>query len=213
MKMRKILLISFVIIMLSSVCVFAGSITIGGKASGGIGFLSGSDWKDSLDFLGADNGSHFGFSIGAYAEIGIIEQLAIQPEILYSNKGGGYSYNIGFEVKGKVSASGLEIPVYVKPKFKMGTGTLYGLIGPDFYLIFGDVKYKETGGGLSVTTDVPPDNSFIFGLSGGLGYEYPLKTGSIDIALKYNTTLSKIYENDNTRLNDVSLSIGFLNRK
>ena len=191
----------------------AGSFRFGGKVGFGAGWFSGSDWKDTHDSMELKGSQQACRLAGVFAEIGIIEHLALQPEILFSSKGGEYWGNYDVIGKGNVYVSGVEIPVYVKPKFKVGKNTLYGLIGPDIFLPLSQIKIKGKSGSTTTVNCENTYNTFILGLSGGLGYEHPLKKGSLDFAITYCKAISHIFFVDNTSLNDIALSIGYLNRK
>ncbi|MFW5995219.1 MAG: hypothetical protein ACOCRN_03830 [Spirochaetia bacterium] len=73
----------------------------------------------------------------------------------------------------------LRFPIYAKPKVAVGSGHLYGLAGPEFGFVIGDVRSE-----LETVVEVPdadiresdtetgsevPDNRFLFGAGVGAG--------------------------------------------
>lgn len=120
-----------------------------------------------------DNSMLIGFSIGGLASIGISETFSVQPELLYSTRGTGFT-------GGNFVTSYLDIPILAKYNF---SDEIHAELGPQIGLLMGasangtDVKdgYKSMDLGLAI------------------GGGYTLESG-IDISLRYATSLSSVAE-------------------
>ncbi|TVR07064.1 MAG: PorT family protein, partial [Spirochaetaceae bacterium] len=177
----------------------AQDLRLGVKAALNIGWFSGSDWTDALDFLSLDpditsvsNDSRVGFIGGVFVEIPVGPNLSVQPELLIGNIGGAYKYRaFGINVEGTVTATALKIPLLLKPKTPVGPdGSLYALIGPTPAFLLGDIEYRERGGGFSVSASEIPDNRFVFTGTLGAGYEHRFDAGALNIEIRYNRTFT-----------------------
>ena len=132
-------------------------------------------------FVGAQAGSVtglFGFQAGAFANIGLSRMVAIQPEVLYSQKGakakdvvGDYSTRLQY----------IDVPVALH----VNADGLFFEAGPQVgFLLAAD---NRAG---AVSTDVKSvTNSVDFGYLAGLGYQR--KTGP-GIGLRYNGGFSNV---------------------
>lgn len=188
----------FILLVLLPTMVFCFDFAIGPKLGLNVGWMSGNDWEAMIDFFD-DNGSsetaglRIGFSGGIFLTLGLFDFLAIQPEILFSTVGGRYRYTEGgVDFDGVQSANVFEIPIFLKPRIRLGSGTLYLLIGPNIVFILGDIVMKEEAFGTKVEFEIEPDNSTIFGISGGLGYEIPtIFKRKISFEVKYTKTLTE----------------------
>ena len=196
------------------------SIRLGAKLAMNVGWFGGSDWNDFIDFLDAHpevgsaaNETRIGVTGGGFLEAGFTPNFALQLELLIASVGGAYSYDLpafGIDVDGTITATGLKLPVLLKPKVPVGrAGALYLLLGPAPVLILGDVEYEESGGGFSVSASESPDNRFVFSATAGAGYEHTLGPGALGFEVRYNRTFTDIFDNDNTRINSVSFCLGY----
>ncbi len=190
----------------------AQSVSIGAKIGGGPAFFGGSDWKDALDWLGGDNEVRGGFTAGAFLNFEIGEWFAIQPELMYSLAGGAYSYYEPYlfgDVDGKVTANVLELPILLMPKFRAGKGEIRIFAGPDLMLILGDIEVKEKALGITLSADIEPDNRFVVGAKGGIGYAHPIGKGALVVDCSYTRSFTEIFENDNPLVNGLMLTVGY----
>ncbi|MBA7558069.1 hypothetical protein ES705_50858 [subsurface metagenome] len=76
-------------------------------------------------------------------------------------------------------------------------------------LILGDIEYEVKVLGLTFTVDIEPDNIFVFGIKGGIGYALPLGKGELVIDSSYTRSLTEIFEDDNTAVNGLMLTVGY----
>jgi len=89
--------------------------------------------------------SKIGIVGGVAFEYSINDLLAIQPELLFHQKGAKYDYSgDGYEVTETYSVNYLDLPILVKVKF----GNFYASAGPSFsYGIGGKYKFEWSGQG------------------------------------------------------------------
>jgi len=213
--MKKIIIIALFILIVCSVNLFAGGSEIGFKGGGGIGWVTGDDLQDFLTLTSGDNRVKFNYSVGAFLDLSVANWLSIQPEVLLTYLVGGYRYDYYYydyyfyysgEVKGTLDVYSLEIPIYVKPKINVGSGMLYFIAGPDIFFLLGDVTEEVKLDGVSMgELKVEPDNSFLFGIAGGLG----VKIRNTSIEIKYSKTMTEIFENVDWSFNGFVLYIGY----
>jgi hypothetical protein len=204
--MKRTAVFSVIFLMFCSIPLFAGNSELGFKAGGGVGWATGSDWDSFLASASADNRVKFNYSLGLYLDLALARWISVQPELLISGIGGAYRYDdVLGEVKGTLSATALEIPLYLKPKLSTRSGAVYLFVGPDFFLLLGDVTEKMKLDGVDAgEIGVSPDNSFLIGIAGGLG----VKIRSLVLEVKYNKTFTEIFDNVNWSFNGVVFLIG-----
>ena len=189
----------------------AQSVSIGAKAGGGLAFFGGSDWRDALDWMGGENKTRAGFTIGTFLNIKI-DWFSIQPELMYSLFGGAFSFydpSLFGAVDGEVTMQVLELPLLLMPRYQVGKGEIRIFAGPDLMLILGDIEVKEKVLGITISVDIEPDNSFLFGIKGGIGYAHPLGKGALVIDSSYTRSFTEIFKNDNTAVNGLMLTVAY----
>jgi|GEM_PF-1842424 len=196
------------------------NIRMGGKLALNIGWLGGSDWDDQLDALAdnpnaenVSNDTRIGVLGGGFVEITVHSNFALQPELLFANVGGAYSYDVTgttVDVDGTIRATALKAPFLFKPKLPVSEdGALYALAGPTAMIILGEVDYSESGGGVSVSSSQDPDNRFVLSVTVGAGYSHAAGPGALQLDARYNRTLTDIFENDNSRINSFNMFVGY----
>ncbi|MBA7537724.1 hypothetical protein ES705_29993 [subsurface metagenome] len=190
----------------------AQSASIGAKIGGGLASFGGSDWENALDWIGGDNKVRLGFTIGMFLNFKINEWFAIQPEFIYSLTGGAYYYYESFffgDVDGKITINTLELPILLMPRFRAGKGEIRIFAGPDLIIILGDIETKEKTSLITLSVEYEPDHVFVFGIKGGIGYAHPLSEGAFVVDFGYTRSLTDIFEDDNTAINHLMLTIGY----
>ncbi|HUV09000.1 MAG TPA: porin family protein [Spirochaetia bacterium] len=190
----------------------AQSVGIGAKIGGGPAFLSGSDHRDFLDLMNGYNEVRFGFTAGAFLNFETAEWCSVQAELMYSLAGGALSYydpDYSDNVDWKITASALELPVLLMLKPRAGKGEIRIFAGPDLIFILGDIEYEVRTLGLIFSIDIEPDNRFVFGLKGGIGYAHPLGKGELVVDFCYTRSLTEIFIDDNTAINVPMLTVGY----
>ncbi|MBF9142399.1 porin family protein [Hymenobacter properus] len=140
-------------------------------------------------FIGKDAGEReglFGFHAGVFANIGLSNMVAFQPELLYSQKGSKVANVTDYRTR----FSYLDVPL----AFHLNADGLFFEAGPQVGFLL--AAKAETG---NVAVDVKDaTNSVDFGYLAGLGYQR--KTG-LGIGLRYNggvTNLPKAVTVGNT---------------
>jgi hypothetical protein len=124
-----------------------------------------------------DANSLVGFQVGGFAEIKIIERLAIQPEILFSTQGASLDTSFG-DIDEKLNY--INIPVlakfYITKQFTVEGGPQLGFL----------VSAKQEG------HDVKDDfKSVDTGFNFGAGYNF---TDNVSVNLRYTVGLSNVLD-------------------
>ena len=164
------------------------------------------------------NTSKLLFHVGGYSEIKVNDFFSVQPELIFSMKGGGYeskssSFGNSSEFTESLTLSYLEIPILARFNFGKGFNVI---AGPHFGFLMG-AKYKSksvsTSGSTSTTvetesTDKDGLNSFEPGVNVGVGYQ--LENG-LNFGVRWVRGFNSIYENSNyNRSNNVfQFTVGF----
>ncbi len=196
--MKKQIIVFLVFTMLITTAF--GQLTIMPKAGASLSTVRISD--DLLD--GGDKPNYkIGLVFGAAFEIGIVEHFAIQPELLFHQKGWRTEFSEdGFSSKTGITLNYIEVPVLVKGKF----GNFYVNAGPSIgFGIGGKYKYElssqgnteQESGNVKFGDDPDPaddeiyfDNAIDFGLQMGGG----VKAGPLVIDIRYGLGLSNLVD-------------------
>ncbi len=172
------------------------------------GSLSNVAFSDDLMDPDVDIKPKIGIIVGVAAEIPLIgETLALQPELLFHQKGFKYDDpgDGEYTEEGSATLNYLELPVLAKIKF----GKFYAIAGPSFSYGIGG-KYKSTYHDLTQGTteeessnvkfkempdnyqgdDVFVDNAFDIGVQLGVG----MKISVIVIDLRYGMGLTNLFD-------------------
>lgn len=136
-----------------------------------------------------DNNVLTSFNAGVYAAFPVGEIISIQPELLYSRKGGKLEYDSALTSgKAEFKLNYLEVPVLLKVNI---TDNLSVHAGPYFaYLIDAGVSNDADGDVLDFDDEYNNDdfNKFDVGISGGIGFDF----NSFGIGARYNYGFSTI---------------------
>ena len=133
-----------------------------------------------------DTKSLIGFHVGGFAEIKIIERLAIQPELLYSAQGAKFEGFGGDKYDAKLDY--LNIPVLAK--FYI-TKQFYVEAGPQIGFLLSAKIEGEDAKDFYKSTD--------FGFNLGTGYNF---TENFSAGARYTIGLSGVYDTDNDDVED-----------
>jgi hypothetical protein len=203
--MKKVLVPIAVAALLSAAAVFPLDVSLVPKAGAGVAFHTGDSWQEILDTVDANNALKFIYSAGAFLDLGLIDGLAVQTGAAFSQVGGAWNYDVGFEVNGSTRFTLLEVPLLLRPRVAVGAGSMYAVLGPAGFILLGDIVGEEEG----VETRTEPDNRLVWGAAAGLGYSFPALGGNALVELKYTRSFTGFIDDDDTRLNNFYLQLGY----
>jgi hypothetical protein len=206
--MKKIIVL-FTALALVAVSASAIDFHVGVKAGGSLVMGAGTKAPDY-------DSPHFGWGFvgGVAADIGILDFLGLEIDAFYTSMN-DFGYNsdgslafMGFPSNWSTQfVSMIEIPVLVKGKLEMGPGSLVVSAGGDFFIMLGDKPVVKTDANevdsslLSKYT-----NTFLYGIAAGLGYSFPIGTGTLSIELRYKYAFNYFWEEGGTIPNDSGIS-------
>ncbi len=153
--MKKLILIFALIFSImfvfSASSVFAQYAYFGLKAGLSMGTFHGQD-TDAADWGASEKKSRLGVTAGVYSTVVLAKIFALQPEVLYTQKGALYNYTeLGFESHTRVKMDYIEIPLLFKFYVPMGGPVKINIFaGPEIALnIVHKYKYEEQTGGVT----------------------------------------------------------------
>ncbi|TGD78247.1 porin family protein [Hymenobacter wooponensis] len=168
-------------------------LAVGGYAQGArVGVKAGASLTN---FVGKDSDGYdgkFGFHGGVVAELGLTDNFAIQPEVLYSMKGAKFG-DLAEDLR--FNQTYIDVPVLLKVK----ADGLFFEAGPQVGFLVGS---KLKGESASVDSK-DAFNKVDFGYAAGLGYE--ISNGPM-IGLRYNAGINKVGKDAN--VNGVTFEAG-----
>lgn len=164
-----------------------------------------------------DAESKIGFNVGGYANIRFSEQLAFQPEIMYSMQGAKneYSQDFGlgtYRVEDKVKLSYINVPLMLKwyayegLNFEFGPQVGFNVSAKaegDRTLISGEGDSQVL---TSYEEDIDDVETVDFGLNIGAGYELPM---GLNFGLRYTHGLTDIVKDVDMKNSVIALGIGY----
>lgn len=159
-----------------------------------------------------DYGSTAGFVVGAFARMGLSENLFVQPELLFVQKGSSYTFSgFGQEIEGTQKLNYLELPVLVRYQIPTGASVTPAVFaGPA-------VAYKisESINAGEESQDSDDAKSFDVGVVVGGGVDiHAFDFGTLTADLRYTLGLMNIAkeaEGDFSAKNGAfALSVGML---
>lgn len=145
----------------------------------------------------------FGYHIGGLLDIAIDDHFLIQPQLLFSLKGGENQNDL------KLLIHQIEIPILVEYKFKLGIGELYGGLGPHFGIGLG-AKEKQGGETQTITFGPGVDQIKRLDIGGTFTAGYLFENGFFG-ALKVSPSFTNQVNTDgNLHLFNFGISVGYL---
>jgi hypothetical protein len=141
--MKKFYLLA---VLVTALYPFAGRSQVQGGVIGGLGLASYSLTASTGGYYGTTTYSSsaiLSYHLGGLLDIPIDEHFLIQPQLLFSLKGGEDQNNL------QSLEHEIEIPILVEYKFKLGIGQLYGGLGPHFGIGL-SIKQKQDGNSQSL---------------------------------------------------------------
>ncbi len=207
--MKKLWLAVLALLMVS-VIGFSLDLSAGVKAGFSVSSHAGSDYRDFLDDWPADNAMHLGFQFGGFATIGLLDFLAIEPEVLVAFLGNTFKEDVepyGFEGYAKYydKLTYLEPAVLAKLRF----GSFYVFAGPMLMVRLGKGKYGHKADD-EVVEDILDavygsgdqdyeDDDFaktVLAVTGGGGYMVPAGPGALLVEVRGQYSLQNMLNED-----------------
>jgi hypothetical protein len=145
----------------------------------------------------------FAYHIGGLLDIPIDDHFLIQPQLLFSLKGGENQNDL------KLLIHQIEIPVLVEYKFQLGIGQIYGGLGPHFGIGLG-VKGKQNGVTESLTFGSGADQFKRVDVGATFTAGYLFDNGFFG-ALKVSPSFTnEVNADGNLHLFNFGISVGYL---
>ena len=144
------------------------------------------------DVSGVDFKTITSYHAGMVMELKVLENLAIQPELLYSTQGAELE-DLGDQVKNELGY--LSIPVLAK--FYLTSNKLSLELGPQASFLVSERN----------EVDANDTNSFEFGIAGGLSYKI---TKSIFVSGRYVAGLTEAKKDADVKNSLIQFSVGYM---
>ncbi len=210
MKSNKVLVFLAILTIMAPTLSFGFDISLGAK--GGLGHFTyrGADYKDGLDTWDLDNALRIGFTGGIFATIGLVDMIAIQPEVLFLMGGDAYSEDAApwdGKIKYTDHINYLSIPVLVKVRFGDGIqGSIFA--GPNILLKLGNGKSKMNATDSDLQDiieameldeyeyDKEDYESLVIAAVAGAEIGFPVGTGYLVVDARYQLGFTNILNED-----------------
>jgi hypothetical protein len=147
--------------------------SVGGGIKGGLSLGDVPEVGNVLDVEGFDTSLRTGFAVGGFLTWRFESGFAIQPEVLYTQKGVKLTFvEDSLSVDGEVKADFVDVPVLARYTFGQGGTRGYVFAGPSFDFKV-NAKVKASAMGMSEEEDLDDEvESFEFALVFGGGVEF-----------------------------------------
>ncbi|MGI4822180.1 MAG: porin family protein [Janthinobacterium lividum] len=147
-------------------------------------------------FSGTDSkGSEYkaGFAAGVFANFGITDQVSIQPEVLFSQKGASIDDFQGTSgTTFKSTLSYIDVPILARINTGQDGKGLFFEIGPQGSLAVSNRDFIQTGGNkYNENTKTQDLNKVMIGYVGGIGYQI---TSGLSLGVRYTGDFSQVYK-------------------
>lgn len=208
--MRNTLL--FVAVFLVSITASAQMLKIGGREFGyvyvgpkaGIAFSK----LSNADGFGGNGDTKFrtGFQFGVVGKFGITDRWAIQPEIVFMQK--GVKVETG-PIESKFKTSYVNVPILAKYSLLAlgftkihATGGVYSSIRTG-----GEVEFKDPGGTFTQDLDNSGWRRMDYGMAIGAGAEFRNKYGLWVVDVRYDYSFTDMHKTDNVRNSNRTIGV------
>jgi opacity protein-like surface antigen len=148
-------------------------------------------------FSGADSkGSEYkaGFAAGALINFGISDNLSVQPEFLYSQKGASIDNYGASGYTFKSTLGYLDVPIAIRYNIGEDGKGFFVEVGPQGSFVLHQRSFVEDGSGKEVAslgTSTDALNKVVIGYLGGIGYQL---TSGLQLGLRYTGDFSQVYK-------------------
>ena len=203
--MKKLLILS-VVLLTMALPLFAADFSIGPKAVLGEYSFRGSDWKDDKDTLAIKDKFSLSYGGGLMFNLGLTEMFSIQLDALYLYSTVRAGDDSGWN---QFNSSSINLPLYARFDFPVGSVNLYLMGGPSFTILFDKYKIKDNNGNTTDYTLNDDDKNFLIGISAGAGVAIPAGPGNLDIGAVYNTTFTKVVTDYKRYFSGFEFQVGY----
>ncbi|WP_158022749.1 porin family protein [Hymenobacter coccineus] len=149
-------------------------------------------------FSGTDSkGSEYksGFSAGLYSNFGISDNISIQPEVLFSQKGASIDNFQGLPTtRFKSTLSYIDVPVLLRVNAGEDGKGLFFELGPQASFLVRNRDFTQTGNTSTQSTDNTNNtdmNKTVLAYVGGIGYQI---TSGLSLGLRYTGDFTQVYK-------------------
>lgn len=163
----------------------------GVRAGGSFMTLGGDDAPDDLD-------RRTGFLAGGFIQLDFAGPFALQPEVLYVQKGSKQEDEVsGTTITATTKLDYVEVPVLAKFQLPLGGPFSPNLFAGPSVGFNASAETEVEGGGQSQTNDISDDvSSTEFGLVFGVGGDFGIGAGTITVDARYNLGLTNVDDSD-----------------
>jgi len=191
--MKRIYLFMLMLLMVGTVS-FGFDVSIGAQAVGGYAGFLGKDYKDNyLDPWNSKRALFLGYGAGIFATLGLMDLIAIQPEVMVLGIGGADKDE--FDDKYWYRSHHISPAVLIKARF----GRINLLAGPMVMFKIGSGKYgAKYSDGTEDEFEFADDDltNMLFAATVGVGIQYPLSLGSFIAQLRGIYSFTNWYNED-----------------
>jgi hypothetical protein len=146
------------------------------------------------------------FHVGVLASVPLMDNLYLQPEVMYSGEGSKAKFDDGNgdSGTGTLGLGFIRVPILVQYRLPMG---FFAEIGPELGFLL-RLKAKETENGVTTTsTDKSYYKSIDFGAAIGIGY---LSSMNIGVDARFNYGLLNIAKSGNLKTETIQIGVFYL---
>jgi hypothetical protein len=211
--MKKLWLVVLALLMVS-VIGFSLDLSAGVKAGFNVSSYAGSDYRNYLEDWPADNAIHLGFQFGGFATIGLLDFLAIEPEVLVAFLGDTFKedmkpYGYGGYARYYDKLTYLEPAVLAKIRF----GSFNVFAGPMLMVRLGSGKTGTKADDddlddlIADEVDYEDDvfKKMVFAVTGGGGSMVPVGPGDLLVEVRGQYSLQNMLNEDEYRFHNYSI--------
>jgi hypothetical protein len=167
-----------------------------------IGVKAGANLSDLSDVK--DSKMKIGFHVGGFAEFVISERISIQPELLFSTQGTGYTESYqGINVDVSLNVNYINVPVLLKVNI---AGGLSAEVGPQVGFLL-TAKTKAEAMGVSSTEDLKDEcKTLDVSLPIGLSYTFAEK---FVVGARYAFGLTNLNKDGSSKIKNNVIQVSF----
>lgn len=153
-----------------------------------------------------------GFMVGGFAVVDLAGPIALQPELLYVQKGAKTEIDFGFQGQTQTITSTLKLSYIQLPVLAKFQIPVSGPVSPNVFagpnVGFNISATNETeGGGESESEDVEGVSGTDYGLTIGAGADFGLSLGTVTVDLRYELGLANLPEEGEASIKNRGIGI------